>query len=241
VEEVSDIASIRFYNGYPSIFLFNQPQKFSANTGVITMNIKSESPQSVVAEIRANISSNKNDDTSVLNKQQILDKRKDSNIERFQKNENQENISKEDQINTSKTAMLLDLVKHFDFFHDEQKQPYVTLSHDDYCKTLEINSKSFTDWLAHEFWKRHGKTVQSQVLNDALQVMKGRSIYDGNCISVYSRVGVFKWQNIYKLGKQKLSGYRGFGRRLEFIREITCEIQMFPKYAGATNTNACSG
>lgn len=150
--------------------------------------IQNRGPQSVTADLRANENVIKINDTALLKKEQTT-------------------ISKDKQDDgkpkPNSTALLLELVKSGDFFHDEQKKPYITLEYDNYLTTLEIDSKSFRDWLANECWKVYGRSANSQIVTDALQIMKGKACFEGRCLPVYTRIGFHNGKIYINLGDQQ--------------------------------------
>jgi hypothetical protein len=89
----------------------------------------------------------------------------------------------------NKTSMLLELMEDVDFFHDERKMAYASFQNNGHTETWLIESSQFKDWLAHQFWKVNKKSVHDAALRDALSVMKGKAIFEGNCHKVFMRVG----------------------------------------------------
>ncbi|RDI37196.1 hypothetical protein [Aquicella lusitana] len=149
---------------------------------------QNKSPQSVTADVRANENVIKINDTALLKKEQTKAPKASEDDGKPKPNS---------------TALLLELVKNGDFFHDEQKKPYITIEHDNYVTTLEIDSKSFRDWLANECWKVYGRLANSQIVTDALQIMKGKACFEGRCLPVFTRIGSLNDKIYINLGDQQ--------------------------------------
>jgi hypothetical protein len=102
-------------------------------------------------------------------------------------NHTKDDLEKEKQSN--KAELLLELVKNEEFFHDEQKRPYVTFKNDTHFETWPLDSKKFREWLSYQFWKAHGKSIHGPALTDAVGVLTGKAIYEGLCHKIFTRVG----------------------------------------------------
>ncbi|MBI2786150.1 MAG: hypothetical protein HYX60_07560 [Legionella longbeachae] len=105
-------------------------------------------------------------------------------------NQSPEDIKQEKQPN--KAELLLELVNDEDFFHDEQKNPFVTFKSGEHFETWPLECKKFREWLFYKFWSTHGKAINAPALNDALAVLNGKAIYEGTCHKVFSRVGYYE-------------------------------------------------
>jgi hypothetical protein len=70
--------------------------------------------------------------------------------------------------------------------HDSEG--YATVQVGDHKETWPVASKGFRRWLARGFWEAHKKAVGSQALQDAINVLAGMAIHDGEEISVALRV-----------------------------------------------------
>jgi DNA primase len=89
----------------------------------------------------------------------------------------------------NKTTMLLELMEDVEFFHDERKRAYASFENNGHVETWPIDSHQFKDWLAHQFWREKKKSVHDAALRDALAVMKGRALFEGQCHEVFMRAG----------------------------------------------------
>ncbi len=114
-------------------------------------------------------------------------KTKTNNTDNF----NTKNQLKEDnqQEQSNKTKLLLDLIEHEELFHDEQKNPFITFKNGDHYETWPLGSIVFKEWLSYLFWKTYSKSIHGPALMDALSVLNGKAIHDGKCHKIFTRMG----------------------------------------------------
>lgn len=89
----------------------------------------------------------------------------------------------------SKTALLLELIKNEEFFHDEQNNPYITFKNMDHYETWPLDSAKFKEWVSFLFWKNYKKSIHGPAFIDALSVLKGKAFYEGSRCNIFTRVG----------------------------------------------------
>jgi hypothetical protein len=58
----------------------------------------------------------------------------------------------------------------------------------EHLETYGVHSKNFKLWLLREFWNRQKKAPSSQALQDAVNLLTGRAMFDGEQKRVHSRV-----------------------------------------------------
>lgn len=88
-----------------------------------------------------------------------------------------------------KSALLLEIVKDIEFFHDEKREPYATFKKDEHFETWHIENTGFTDWLSHQFWEKVGEPISDYALREALSIMRGKALHEGKCLKVFTRIG----------------------------------------------------
>jgi phage/plasmid primase-like uncharacterized protein len=100
-------------------------------------------------------------------------------------------ISKPEETNhrPSQASLLLELLSGLKLFHNEQKEAYATFSNSEHRETWPIDSKHFRDWLAHTFWLHHHKAINSNALQDVINTLTGKALFEGKTYPVFSRVG----------------------------------------------------
>ena len=89
---------------------------------------------------------------------------------------------------TSQADKLVELAASVEVFHKDMDEPYASMTVKDHVETWAIRSKGFRQWLAREYWLAHQKAPGSQATQDALNVIAGRAIHDGEQVPVHTRV-----------------------------------------------------
>lgn len=79
----------------------------------------------------------------------------------------------------SQKAKILGIADDLELFHDERDEGYVRLEQDGHRETWRLRGARFKSWLAYKFFEREGTAPSASVLNDALQVMTGRALFEG--------------------------------------------------------------
>lgn len=90
----------------------------------------------------------------------------------------------------SKVAKLLSLVEHDELFHDELKEPYITLN-TSLCETFPIRGKQFDEYITKNYWEKFNEGLTSFTKAPAIGILVAKAIFDSKCISVHRRVGMF--------------------------------------------------
>jgi phage/plasmid primase-like uncharacterized protein len=90
----------------------------------------------------------------------------------------------------SQASLLLDLLTELELFHDQQKEAYATFSNGGHKETWPIDGKHFRDWLAHTFWSHYQKAINSNALQDVINTLTGKALFEGKIHRVFSRVGL---------------------------------------------------
>jgi hypothetical protein len=70
-------------------------------------------------------------------------------------------------------AQLVALAAAAVFFHDAERQPYVTLPVGTHQETWRLSSGVFKNWLEHRLYTATGKTANPQAMQEALGVLRG--------------------------------------------------------------------
>ena len=86
------------------------------------------------------------------------------------------------------TADVLDQV---DLFHTPDSVAYATFSVDGHRETYPVKSNGFKAWARRLFYERHEKTPSAQAVQDALGVLEGKALFDGQEHAVFVRVAPF--------------------------------------------------
>jgi hypothetical protein len=79
----------------------------------------------------------------------------------------------------SQATELLELCEALEFFHGDQSEAYVTLKRGNHHETWPLRSRSFRDFLALRFYRRHRRTPGASAIDEALGTLSGRARFDG--------------------------------------------------------------
>lgn len=80
--------------------------------------------------------------------------------------------------------------KEIVLFHDEFKQPYITIPINNHNEIWRCSSSQLKNWLSKIFWDKYKKAPNSDALNTALTVIKGKAGFEGDEIDLYNRVAL---------------------------------------------------
>jgi energy-coupling factor transporter ATP-binding protein EcfA2 len=103
----------------------------------------------------------------------------------------------------SQATQLVDLIQSspLRLFHTPQRVAYVRLEIEESPQILRVRSQAFRDWLARHFYYRHQKVPRSQALQDALGVIEGIALFEGNEFQVHTRVADHQGRIYLDLGR----------------------------------------
>ena len=88
----------------------------------------------------------------------------------------------------SQATLLVELAADAELFHDTKGDAYATFEVDGHQETWRVRSKSFKQWLARRYWQQYQGAASSQAYQDAISVIEGAAVFDGDECSVYMRV-----------------------------------------------------
>ena len=87
----------------------------------------------------------------------------------------------------SQSTLLVELAEAAQLWHTPgQGDAYATIDVDGHAEHWPVRSKGFRRWLARQFYLEHRKAPGSQALQDALNVLEGRSDIRGRARIAYS-------------------------------------------------------
>ncbi len=87
----------------------------------------------------------------------------------------------------SQAQLLVNLAEDVELWHDGDT-PYATIQVEDHRENHPVNGKGFRSWLARQFWLNFKKVPGAQALQDALGVLGGKAMYEGEQRAVAVRV-----------------------------------------------------
>ncbi|MDL1966518.1 MAG: toprim domain-containing protein, partial [Candidatus Desulfofervidus auxilii] len=83
-----------------------------------------------------------------------------------------------------------------ELFHTPEQESYARIKINDHFEVWPVRKKAFKNWLARQFYLQTKKAPNSQALNDALNVIEGKALYEGKEASVFVRIAKHE-DNIY--------------------------------------------
>jgi hypothetical protein len=75
-----------------------------------------------------------------------------------------------------------------ELFHTPEGDPYATIEVDGHKETWPLKVKGFRCWLARLFYQEEDKAPGAQAVQDALGVLEGKAVFDGDELPVYTRL-----------------------------------------------------
>jgi len=87
----------------------------------------------------------------------------------------------------TQAALLLDLAVGTEVFHDTEGRAFVAFQIDQHVESWPVRSRVFRQWLARSYWLEHKSTANSQAIDDALNVLEGSTLFDGDEERVHIR------------------------------------------------------
>jgi hypothetical protein len=88
----------------------------------------------------------------------------------------------------SQATQLVALAEADELFHDEQGEPWVTVTVADHKETYGLRSRQYRRSLAQRFYMAEHTTPNSKALQDALNVLEGKAAFDGPEHRVHTRI-----------------------------------------------------
>lgn len=87
----------------------------------------------------------------------------------------------------TQAAALVRLAQDAELFHDPEGQAWATVPVGGHRETWPVRGKGFRTWLARRFYDEADKPPGAQALQDALNVIEARALFDGRELAVYVR------------------------------------------------------
>ena len=86
-------------------------------------------------------------------------------------------------------TVLVDIGEAFELWHTPKREAYATIKVNGHLDNLRLGDKAFKQHLARLYFLKLGRAPAAQAINDALQVLAGKAIFEGQEHPVYQRVG----------------------------------------------------
>jgi hypothetical protein len=88
----------------------------------------------------------------------------------------------------SAATLLVALASDAELFHTGENEPFATVKVDGHREIWALRSKSFKRWLLRRFYEVKRSAPSSQALQDALGVLEGKALFEGELREVYVRL-----------------------------------------------------
>lgn len=88
----------------------------------------------------------------------------------------------------SQAELLVKLADEAELFHDPARKAYATIPVEGHYETWPVQSGGFRGWLRERFFRAYGKPPASQALQDAIEHLAARALFDGPQMSIFVRV-----------------------------------------------------
>jgi hypothetical protein len=110
--------------------------------------------------------------------------------EYYQPGQAKKQLSGQAEREPSQATQLIEMVRHggCKLWHSPDGEAYVTLPEADHFASCKVQSKRMRLWLGREFYLLHGKALGSSAVNDALGILEGMALHNGEEHPVYLRV-----------------------------------------------------
>ena len=94
----------------------------------------------------------------------------------------------------SQATQMIRLVDATDaqLFHDDENVAYATIPVGEHHETWPVRSRSIRRWLARNFYEESGAVPGSQGVQDAVTVIEGRAIFEGDEHNVFTRMAEYE-------------------------------------------------
>jgi len=93
----------------------------------------------------------------------------------------------------SKADELVELLqKKGVFFHNQDREAFVSFEQDSHTEVWSLQSKGFEEWAGYTFFKNKGKTAGETTLKTAIGSLSGLAKYDGEKHETFLRVAQYK-------------------------------------------------
>jgi hypothetical protein len=93
-----------------------------------------------------------------------------------------------DHFKRSTASQLVEFTAGVELFHCPDGDAYATYPVGDHMETASVASNAFRQWLSGQFYMTHESVPNSQALQDAVGLLEGQAIFDGETHEVHLRV-----------------------------------------------------
>jgi hypothetical protein len=95
---------------------------------------------------------------------------------------------KDDEERLSQASILLKLTENLELWHDPNMQAFATILVNGHKEHWPLNSRTFKEWLALQFFSTTGRNPNRQALDDAIETLAGKAKFTGPEYSTFVRI-----------------------------------------------------
>ncbi len=140
-------------------------------------------------------------------------------------------VDKIDDKHKSHADILLELIdnnNNFQFFHDEQKNPFVRVEIEEHYEIWRVSSQDFNLYLTGLFYKTEGKPVSPETLKNVLNVLCARAIFDGEMYKLHNRIAMINNEILYDLSNKEWQGMKISENGVEIVDQLPIAFKRYP-------------
>jgi hypothetical protein len=93
-----------------------------------------------------------------------------------------------DEERLSQASILLKLAEGLELWHSSDMQAFATILQDGHKENWQLNSRTFKEWLALQFFNTTGRNPNRQALDDAVETLAGKAKFTGPEYPVFVRI-----------------------------------------------------
>jgi hypothetical protein len=90
----------------------------------------------------------------------------------------------------SQATTLIALAESAELWHEPDRDALASIKVDEHQENWPIRSKGFRQWLQQLYWQAHKAAPGSQAIQDALGVLEGKALYDGQEHLIFTRLAM---------------------------------------------------
>jgi len=98
------------------------------------------------------------------------------------------NSAPKDEPRKSQATRLMELTQDLKFFHTPSEECFAIVQVENHFENLRLNTKAFRAWLSRRFYEADNQTPNAQSLQDVINTLSGKALFDGECLETYIRV-----------------------------------------------------
>ncbi len=91
----------------------------------------------------------------------------------------------------SQANQILSLAEDIEFFHTSDRTAFASVETGGHREIHAVHSRGFRDFLSYQFYQEDGKSPSSQALQDAINSLSGKAIFEGKTQDVFIRLASF--------------------------------------------------